>query len=36
VRFIERPFGSDEAAKTWLEGAEGQALKALLLSISYT
>jgi len=36
VRFIEKPFDSDEAAKSWLAGAEGQALKALLLSISYS
>jgi hypothetical protein len=36
VRFIEKPFASDEAAKSWLAGAEGQALKALLLSISYS
>ena len=36
VRFIEKPFASDAAAKLWLAGAEGQALKALLLSISYS
>lgn len=36
VRFIEKPFSSDEAARSWLEGAEGQALKALLLSMSYS
>jgi hypothetical protein len=35
VQFIEKPFASDAAAKSWLAGAEGQALKALLLSISY-
>lgn len=35
VQFIEKPFASDAAAKAWLAGAEGQALKALLLSISY-
>jgi hypothetical protein len=35
VEFIEKPFASDDAAKTWLAGTEGQALKALLLSISY-
>lgn len=35
VEFIEKPFASDAAAKAWLAGAEGQALKALLLSISY-
>ncbi len=28
VKFIEKPFPSDEAAKTWLAGAEGQALEA--------
>ncbi|WP_457973283.1 hypothetical protein [Arthrobacter sp. D1-17] len=35
VQFIEKPFASDAAARAWLAGAEGQALKALLLSISY-
>lgn len=35
VEFIEQPFASDEAAKAWLAGPEGQALKALLLSMSY-
>ena len=35
VKFIEKPFANDAAAKSWLAGAEGQALKALLLSISY-
>ena len=35
VEFIEKPFASDEAAKSWLAGAEGQALKALLMSFSY-
>ena len=35
VQFIEKPFASDAAAKAWLAGAEGQALKTLLLSISY-
>lgn len=35
VQFIEKPFASDAAAKSWLAGAEGQALKALLLSITY-
>jgi hypothetical protein len=35
VQFIEKPFANDAAAKKWLAGAEGQALKALLLSISY-
>ena len=36
VHFIEKPFASDEAAKSWLAGAEGRALKALLLSLSYS
>ena len=36
VRFIEKPFASDDAAKTWLAGAEAKALKALLLSVSYS
>lgn len=36
VQFIEKPFASDAAAKSWLAGTEGQALKALLLSISYS
>jgi hypothetical protein len=35
VQFIEKPFANDAAAKSWLTGAEGQALKALLLSITY-
>lgn len=35
VQFIEKPFADDTAAKSWLAGAEGQSLKALLLSISY-
>ncbi|MDQ0848533.1 hypothetical protein QFZ65_000471 [Arthrobacter sp. B3I9] len=35
VNFIDKPFASDDAAKSWLSGAEGQALKALLLSVSY-
>jgi hypothetical protein len=35
VNFIDNPFASDDAAKSWLSGAEGQALKALLLSVSY-
>jgi hypothetical protein len=35
ANFIEKPFASDDAAKSWLAGAEGQALKALLLSVSY-
>ncbi|MFE4836647.1 hypothetical protein ACFRAU_18450 [Arthrobacter sp. NPDC056691] len=36
VKFIEKPFANDAAAKSWLAGTEGQALKALLLSISYS
>lgn len=36
VQFIEKPFASDDAAKAWLAGAEGQALKALLMSMSYS
>ena len=36
VKFIEKPFASDDAAKDWLDGTEGQALKALLLSVSYS
>jgi hypothetical protein len=36
VHFIEKPFANDEAAKSWLAGAEGQALKAPLLSLSYS
>lgn len=35
VKFIDRPFASDAAAKSWLAGDEGQSLKRLLLSISY-
>lgn len=35
VEFIEKPFASDDAAQSWLAGAEGQALKALLMSFSY-
>jgi hypothetical protein len=35
VHFIENPFADDDAAKAWLAGDEGQALKALLLSMSY-
>ena len=34
VQFIENPFSSDDAAKAWLTTAEGQALRALLLSVS--
>lgn len=36
VEFVDNPFTSDEAAKAWLAGTEGQALKALLMSMSYT
>ncbi len=36
VKFIEKPFASDDAAKDWLDGAEGRALKALMLSVSYS
>lgn len=36
VDFIDNPFANDNAAKSWLGGGEGQALKALLMSISYT
>ena len=36
VEFVDNPFASDEAAKAWLASAEGQALKALLLSMSYS
>lgn len=35
VQFIDNPFAGDSDAKAWLGGAEGQALKALLMSISY-
>ena len=35
VKFIEKPFASDDAAKAWLDGAEARALKALLLSVTY-
>ncbi len=35
VKFIEQPFATDSAAMAWLTGAEGQSLKALLLSITY-
>ncbi|HJW00742.1 MAG TPA: hypothetical protein VJ617_16740 [Arthrobacter sp.] len=34
VEFIDNPFAGDDAAKAWLASAEGQALKALLLSVS--
>jgi hypothetical protein len=36
VQFIENPFASDDAAKAWLTTADGQALRALLLSVSYS
>ena len=36
VRFIEKPFASDDAANDWLAGVEASALKALLLSVSYS
>lgn len=35
VKFIDNPFEDDAAARKWLAGSEGQALKALLLSITY-
>lgn len=35
AQFIEKPFASDAAAKAWLAGTEGQAIKALLLSVTY-
>ena len=35
VKFIENPFASDEAAKSWLVSDEGDALKELLLTMSY-
>ena len=31
---FKKPFASDDAAKAWLAGAEGQAFKALLLSMA--
>ena len=34
-QFIEKPFADDAAAKSWLAGDEGQAIKALLLSVTY-
>jgi hypothetical protein len=36
VEFISNPFSSDDAARAWLATAEGQALRALLLSISHS
>ena len=35
VVFTGQPFANDEEAKAWYWGAEGQALKALLMSFSY-
>jgi len=35
VVFTGDPFASDEAAKAWFAGAEGQALKDVLMSFSY-
>ncbi|TDL31696.1 hypothetical protein [Arthrobacter nitrophenolicus] len=35
VVFTGGPFASDEAAKAWFAGAEGQALKDVLMSFSY-
>ena len=35
AQFIEKPFASDAAAKAWLASTEGQAIKALLLSVTY-
>ncbi|MET4592569.1 hypothetical protein [Arthrobacter sp. 754] len=35
VTFVDNPFASDDAAKAWLSGTEGQALKTLLMSMSY-
>lgn len=35
AQFIEKPFANDAAAKAWLASAEGQAIKALLLSVTY-
>ena len=35
VLFSPQPFADDEAAKAWYWGAEGQALKAVLMSFSY-
>ena len=32
---FQNTFDDDDAAKAWLAGAEGQAFKALLLSMSY-
>jgi hypothetical protein len=35
VLFTGPPFASDEAAQAWYWGAEGQALKSVLMSFSY-
>jgi len=35
AQFIAKPFADDAAAKSWLAGDEGQAIKALLLSVTY-
>lgn len=35
VLFTGEPFANDDAAKAWYWGAEGQALKAVLMSFSY-
>lgn len=35
VLFDAQPFTNDDAAKAWYWGAEGQALKAVLMSFSY-
>lgn len=35
VHFIDSPFADDGQAQAWLAGTEGQALKTLLLSLSY-
>ena len=35
VLFDAQPFANDDAAKAWYWGAEGQALKAVLMSFSY-
>lgn len=35
VDFIDNPFASEDAAKSWLAGQEGQSLRTLLMSISY-
>lgn len=35
VVFTGQPFANDEEAKAWYWGAEGQALKAVLMSLSY-